>query len=75
MLLQRIKVQPSKQFQLTNAISDGVNAKRKRGRMVRRRRRKKNIANSDDIFYGESDGGHETSAVPGLTDKVYFTPL
>ena len=44
--------------------------------MVRRRRRKKNIANSDDIFDGESsDVGHETSAVPGLTDKVYFTPL
>ena len=75
MLLQRIKVQPSKQFQPTNAISDVGNAKRKRGRMVRRRRRKKNIANSDDIFDGESDAGHETSAVPGLTDKVYFTPL
>ena len=44
--------------------------------MVRRRRRKKNIANnSDDIFDGESDVGHETSAGPGVTDKVYFTPL
>ena len=43
--------------------------------MVRRRRRKKNIAKSDDIFDGESDVGHETSAVPELTDKVYFTPL
>lgn len=43
--------------------------------MVRRRRRKKNIAGSDDIFDGESDDGHETSAGPGVTDKVYFTPL
>ena len=76
-LLQRIKVQPSKQFQQTNAISDITgNVKRKRGRMVRRRRRKKNIERSetpDDIF--ESDGGHATSVVPRVTDKVYFTPL
>ena len=54
------------------------NAKRKRGRMVRRRRRKKNITASsgtapDDIF--ERDGGHETPVVPEVTDKVYFTPL
>ena len=44
--------------------------------MVRRRRRKKNIERSetpDDIF--ESDGGHATSVVPRVTDKVYFTPL
>ena len=77
-LLQRIKVQPSKQFQPTKARQDVGNAKRKRGRMVRRRRRKKNITASsetapDDIF--ESDGGHETPVVPEVTDKVYFTPL
>ena len=71
-LLQRIKVQPaSKQFQPTKARQDAGNAKRKRGRMVRRRRRKKNIGVSeatDDIF--ESDAGHH-----GVTDRVYFTPL
>ena len=69
-LLQRIKVQlPSKQFQPTKARQDAGNAKRKRGRMVRRRRRKKNIGvRSGDIF--ESDAGHE-----GVTDRVYFTPL
>ena len=72
-LLQRIKVQlPSKQFQPTKARQDAGNAKRKRGRMVRRRRRKKNIGVSseapDDIF--ESDAGHD-----GVTDRVYFTPL
>jgi len=71
-LLQRIKVQPSKQFQPTKARQDVGNAKRKRGRMVRRRRRKKNIGVSSeapsDIF--ESDAGHE-----GVTDRVYFTPL
>ena len=76
-LLQRIKVQPSKQFHPTKARQDVGNAKRKRGRLVRRRRRKKNIASSetapDDIF--ESDVGHETPVVPEVTDKVYFTPL
>ena len=77
-LLQRIKVQlPSKQFQPTKARQDAGNAKRKRGRMVRRRRRKKNIGvrrdATDDIF--ETDASHESPVVPGVTDRVYFTPL
>ena len=77
-LLQRIKVQPaSKQFQPSKARQDAGNAKRKRGRMVRRRRRKKNIGVSsetpDDIF--ESDASPESPVVPGVTDRVYFTPL
>ena len=29
----------------------------------------------NDLFYGESVDGHKTSVVPGVTDKVYFTPL
>ena len=45
--------------------------------MVRRRRRKKNIASEspDKIFDRESDDGHEISVVPEVTDKIYFTPL
>ena len=77
-LLQRIKVQPaSKQFQPTKARQDAGNAKRKRGRMVRRRRRKKNIGVSSDALVDmfESDAGHESPVVPGVTDRVYFTPL